>query len=135
MDLAQQMSIGRFLQQWHENRYETARTVAFFFGRGGKEARAAVFLLSQKPLEEKIPEFRQGLLPSDVCFGEYVIAEHYYKDKNWQEAARAYRRCLSHEAYLKENEWLSTRVKSRLYELLNENLVSGDSSAVEEDKP
>ena len=135
MDLAQQMSISRFLEQWHEDRYEAARTIASFFGRGSREGRAASFLLSQKPLDEKIPEFRQGLSKSEMCFGQYIIAEHYYKDKNWQEAAGAYERCLSHEAYLKENKWFSTQVKSRLYELGKKNRNAETSSMVEENRP
>ncbi|MHC4120301.1 MAG: serine/threonine protein kinase [Planctomycetota bacterium] len=135
MDLAQQMSISRFLQQWHENRYEAARTIASFFGRGGKEARAAGFLLSQTPLEEKIPEFRQGLLPSEICFGEYIIAEHHYKNKDWLEAADAYERCLSYVADLEENQWLSTQARSRLYELSREHRTTGTFSAVKETGP
>ena len=135
MDLAQQMSISRFLQQWHDDHYEAASTIASFFGRGSREARAADFLLSQKLLDEKISEFRQGLLQSETCFGQYIIAEYYYKDKNWQEAARAYERCLSYEEYLKENKWLSTQVQSRMYELGKKKRLAETSSAVEENRP
>lgn len=133
MDLAQQASVSRFLEAWHENRWEDARFIASFFGRETREAETARFLLDQRPLREKITEFKQRLPLNQPCFGEFIIAEHHHKDKNWQEAIKAYQRCLLYDDYL-EDKWLAMQIQSRLYELTEQDRSTEISSALKEDE-
>jgi hypothetical protein len=135
MDLAQQASVSRFLEAWHENRWEDARFIASFFGRETREAETARFLLDQRPLREKITEFKQRLPLNQPCFGEFIIAEHHHKDKNWREAIAAYQRCLSYDDYLKDNKWLVAQAQSRLYELTENDHSAETSSATRKDEP
>jgi serine/threonine protein kinase len=134
MNLAQRASITRFLEAWHENQWEDARVIARFFGRETKEAETAHFLLDQRSLSERTAEFRQRLPQSELCFGEFIIAEHHYKDKNWQEAIKAYQRCLSYDDYLKDDKWLAAQVQSRLFELTENDHNTETSSVVKEDE-
>ena len=56
----------------------------------------------------------------ESCFVEYVIAEHYLKNGNHEEAIINYRKCLLYETNLPKDRWLESLVKKRLYELTNE---------------
>ncbi len=102
-----------------------------YFARGSREIKAAIFLLDQRPLADKVTEFRQNLAKSEPLFAEFVIAEHYLKDGNRAEALKAYQKCLSYDLHLKKNRWLAMQIKSRLYELANEDNQEKTSSTVE----
>jgi hypothetical protein len=103
-----------------------------YLAEGSREKKAAFFLLDQRPLAEKVTEFRQDLATNEPLFTEFVIAEHYLKDGNQAEALKAYQKCLSYDLHLKKNRWLAMQVKSRLYELANEELQENTSLTTED---
>jgi hypothetical protein len=105
--------------------------VRYFSGQR-REMKAAIFLLDKRPLAEKVTEFRQELATNEPLFTEFIIAEHYIKDGNRDEALKAYQKCLSYDLYLNKNRWLAMQVKSRLYELTNEDTRETTSSKVED---
>jgi serine/threonine protein kinase len=113
-------SFTYFLRSWHANRLRDSMRIARFFVRGSRESAAAFFLLDPKPLAEKTDRFRQDLSEKESCFTEFIIAEHYLKNGNRTEAAKGYRKSLSHEEYLSKDMWLASQIKSRLYDLANE---------------
>ena len=83
--------------------------------------KAMIFLFDKRPLADKITEFRQNLAKSEPLFTEFIIAEHYLKDGNRAGAIKAYQKCLSYDALLEKERWLIIQIKSRLYELANED--------------
>jgi len=123
MNLAGATSIDRFLQAWREDRANDAAHIALFFGRGTREAKAAGFLLDPRPLEDKVSEFRSELGGSEPRFAEFVVAEHLLRDGRRQEAASSYQACLTYPIYRVEDEWLTTRAESRLYQLMQQMLA------------
>jgi hypothetical protein len=102
-----------------------------YFARGSRELKAAIFLLDQRPLADKVTDFRQEMATNEPLFTEFIIAEHHLKDGNRAEALKAYQNCLSYDLHLKKNRWLAMQVKSRLYELTNEDHLEKASSTVE----
>ncbi len=104
---------------------------ARYFTGGSREMKAAIFLLDQRPLADKVTEFRQEMATNEPIFTEFIIAEHYLKDGNRTEALKAYQKCLSYDVHLKKNRWLAMQVKSRLYELANEDSQEKTLSTVE----
>jgi serine/threonine protein kinase len=112
----------------------TARDFARFFARGSREIQAMVFLFDKRPLADKITEFRQNLAKTEPLFAEFVIAEHYLKDDNRDEALKAYQKCLSFDAHFEKDRWLVIQVKSRLYELAKEEGKEEVASTVEDEK-
>lgn len=125
--LALKVSFADFLKSLHAKQFEQSRDMVRYFSRTSKEMNAALFLLDQRPLTEKAAGFRNMWEESEPCFVEFIIAEHHLKDDDPVEAAKAYRRCLSHEAHIKKNRWLAMQVKSRLYELDNKDQHNGVS--------
>ncbi|MHC4397228.1 MAG: protein kinase domain-containing protein [Planctomycetota bacterium] len=111
----------KFLQPWHAGWLRQSQGITKFLVKGTREYKAAAFLLDQRPLTDKITEFRQNLGKSEPCFTEFIIAEHYLKNSNRAEAIKSYRQCLLHKAHLNKDQWLVIQIKSRLYELTNEN--------------
>jgi serine/threonine protein kinase len=105
---------------------------ARYFTGGSREMKAAIFLFDKRPLADKVTEFRQDLAKSEPLFSEFVIAEHHLRDGNRAEALKAYQKCLSYDANLTKNRWLAMQVKSRLYELANEDSQEKTSSTVED---
>ena len=94
--------------------------------------KAMIFLFNKKPLADKVTEFRQEMATNEPLFTEFVIAEHYLKNGNRTEALKAYQKCLSYDVHLKKNRWLAMQVKSRLYELANEDRQEKTLSTVED---
>jgi serine/threonine protein kinase len=103
-----------------------------YFDSERREKKAAIFLLDPRPLADKVTEFRQDLATNEPLFTEFIIAEHHLKDGNQAEALKAYQKCLSYDLHLKKNRWLAMQIKSRLYELTNENSLEKTSSKVED---
>ncbi len=132
-DLALKVSFADFFQALRAEQLKNSIYIARHLASGSMEMDAALFLLDQKPLIEKVAKFRQKLEKSEPCFMEFVIGEHYLKDGNRVEAIKAYRRCLSHKNDLKKDQWLAMQVKSRLYELANENQQNKASLTVEDE--
>ena len=96
--------------------------------------KAEAFLFGKRPLADKITEFRQSLVETDPLFAEFVIAEHYLKDGNRDEALKTYQKCLSFDAHLQKERWLVIQVKSRLYELAKEDSREETSPSVKDEK-
>ncbi|MCP4257482.1 MAG: protein kinase [Planctomycetes bacterium] len=109
--------VNYFLPAWHNNDLKRTKQVEQYFSRGTKEIEATHFLLDQKPLIEKIAKFKEKLGTGNTSFVDFVIAEHYLKDGNRSEAAKAYQECLSHARPLKIDNWLIDKAQSRLFEL------------------
>ena len=125
-NLALNVSFGDFLQalqadQSRERQEFIRNFYTRYFARGSREIKATIFLLDQRPLADKVTDFRQDLAESEPLFAEFVIAEHYLKDGNRAEARKIYQKCLSYDSSLKKNRWLAMQTRSRLYELANED--------------
>jgi len=134
-NLALKVSFSDFLQALQADTGKSRFPPQYFaryFAGGSREMSAATFLLDKRPLSDKVTEFRQELAKSEPLFTEFVIAEHYLKDGNRAEAIRAYQKCLSYETLLEKERWLIIQVKSRLYELANEDGQKKTSSTVED---
>ncbi|NIR66519.1 MAG: protein kinase [candidate division Zixibacteria bacterium] len=133
--LALNVSFSDFLRAFQaepgQSQYPPQYFVRYFTGQK-REMKAAIFLLDKRPLAEKVTEFRQELTTNEPLFTEYIIAEHYLKDGNRDEALKAYRKCLSYDLHLEKNRWLAMQVKSRLYELTHEDTQEKTSSKVED---
>jgi hypothetical protein len=133
--LALNVSFSDFLRAFQaepgKSQYPPQYFVRYFTGQR-REMKAATFLLDKRPLAEKVTEFRQELATNEPLFTEFIIAEHYIKDGNRGEALKAYQKCLSYDLHLDKNRWLATQVKSRLYELTNEDTLEKTSSKVED---
>jgi serine/threonine protein kinase len=130
-NVAREVTFTEFLHSWHANQLRQSQSIARYFIRGTKEAKAANFLLNQKSIAEKVSAFRQNIEKNESCFVEFVIAEHYLKNGNRPEAMRIYQECLSHKDYLEKNRLLAIKIKSRLYELDNNNLQDKTSMTVD----
>ncbi|MHC4737857.1 MAG: protein kinase domain-containing protein [Planctomycetota bacterium] len=130
--LTRQVLLNKFLQPWHADRLQEIRFMAKFFVTGTREDKAVVFLLDQRPLTEKAVEFRLNPGKNEPAFTEFIIAEHLLKNGNRQQAIETYRKCLSHKDELSKDQWLAIQVKSRLYELTNENRNEKSSSKVDD---
>ena len=72
-------------------------------------------------MSDKIAEFRRSSAESEPFFTEFVIAEHHLKDGNSDDAVRIYRSCLSNDLMSEKDRWIAMLIKSRLYELADEN--------------
>ncbi|MHC4281081.1 MAG: serine/threonine protein kinase, partial [Planctomycetota bacterium] len=131
-NIAREVTFAEFLHSWHTDQLRQSQSLARYFVRGTKEAKAANFLLNQKSIAEKVSVFRQNIEGSESCFVEFVIAEHYLKNGNQSEAMRIYQECLSHKDYLEKDRLLATKIKSRLYELDNKNLQDKTSLIVDD---
>jgi len=137
-NIALKVSFIDFLQALQGDRIGprqlAARDFARYFTRGSREMKAMIFLFDKRPLPDKITEFRQNLAESEPLFAEFVIAEHYLKDGNRDEALKAYQKCLSFDAHLEKERWLVIQVKSRLYELAKEDGKDEASLTVKDEK-
>jgi serine/threonine protein kinase len=134
-NIALNVSISDFLRAFQAEPGQSQFSPQYFqryFDSESREKKASIFLLDQRPLAEKITEFRQGLATNEPLFSEFIIAEHYLKDGNRAEALKAYQKCLSYDLHLKKNRWLAMQIKSRLYELANESSLEKTSSKVED---
>jgi serine/threonine protein kinase len=123
-NLALKVSFIDFLRALHADPGQSRFSPQYFaryFTQGSREMKAMIFLFDKRPLADKIIEFRQNLAKSEPLFTEFIIAEHYLKDDNRADAIKAYQKCLSYDALLEKERWLITQIKSRLYELLNED--------------
>ena len=128
-------TFSNFLQAWDAGQLSQLKYYPIYFKETKgyeREAAAADFWFGKRPLTEKVSEFRQKLEKSEPCFAEFVIAEYYLRKGNRPEAIKAYRKCLSHGAPLKKDQWLIVQVKSRLYELTNEDRQDKTSPAVKD---
>jgi serine/threonine protein kinase len=130
--LGQRVMFRYFIQAWNAGESEQAKVIGTSFSRGSREWKGVLFWVDPRPLTEKVNEFRQKQGKSESCFAEFVIAEHYLRDGNQEEAIKAYRRCLSYESHLKKDQWLASQVKSRLNELGGENRQGKTSPAVKD---
>lgn len=117
----QAVLISHFLPAWHRGDVKQARLIEQYFSRGTREAEATRFLFDPRPLSEKITQFRERLGRTNASFVDFVIAEHYLKDGNRAEAAKAYERCLSRARGLGADMWLIDKAQSRLFELRAKN--------------
>jgi len=128
-----QMTFSNFLQAWDAGEPEKIRNFMGFFDEGTREYEAMSFWSDLNPLTEKVNEFRQKLEKTDPCFAEFVIAEYYLRKGLRAEAIKAYQQCLSYarsDHLKKEDQWIATQAKSKLYELTYENQQDGTSSRI-----
>ncbi len=111
------------LQAWHDGRNKDAYAMALYLKDGSKEKKAAFFLLDPVPLAKKEARFVEALSAEYAWFADFIIAEHYLKDGNRQQAIEAYQRSYKAIEQLSQDsrqpgDWLVIdRVKARIYEL------------------
>jgi serine/threonine protein kinase len=132
--LALKVSFIDFLQALHADPGQSRFPPQYFvryFSPGSREMKAMIFLFDKRPLADKITEFRQNLAKSEPLFTEFIIAEHYLQDGNRAEAIRAYQKCLSYETLVEKEKWLTIQIKSRLYELTDEDVREKTPPTVE----
>lgn len=131
--IAQQaVLISYFLPAWHDGNVKQARLIGQYFSRGTREAEATHFLLDPRPLSEKIVQFRERLGGTNTSFADFIIAEHYLRDGNRAEAAKAYEQCLSHARGLGADMWLIDKAQSRLFDL-RAKTTQGETTPVVKD--
>jgi len=114
---AEMAVLADFLKAWHQSNWQSAGSLAKAFAPGTREALAVRFLADERPLAEKLPEFRRELQDDEPCFLEFIVAEHHLKDGATSEAAAAYQACLWYPDLEQKGPWLATWIKSRLHEL------------------
>jgi len=85
----------------------------------------AKLLLDPRPLAVKIEPFRTELAENNPRFAEFIIGEHALREGRWQQAKDAYERCRSQTLEIEKNDWLATKVESRLYQLATKNQDAG----------
>jgi len=122
---ATEEALASLIQAWHQNNWKAAEQIAALFGDGTRENIAASFLLDKGPLAEKISGIRQALQRREPCFLEFIVAEHFLRENNTQEAIAAYRRCLLQSEASGKDQWLIRQARSRLYEITVENQQAG----------
>ena len=130
-DLFAQITFRDFLKAVETKQLRLIQHMRRYFKEDSKEMNAAGFLLDPKPLEQKLPRFREKWGKNEPCFVDFIIAEHHLKDNNIDDAIKAYKQCLSHKEYLKKDWLLDLQIKKRLYEL-TENPSAGKSSQAPE---
>jgi len=117
------LSFLYILQAWRDGRKIDAYTMARFLNDTSKEKKAASFLLDPLPLDKKEARFVQSLSGEYVWFADFIVAEHYLKDGNRQQALEAYHRSYKAIEQLPQNSLpagdrlLMDQVGARLYEL------------------
>jgi serine/threonine protein kinase len=122
--VANQAVFTLFLEFWHDGKIERAQGAAGFFAENSRERTAALFLLDQRPLNEKKNEFNEKLFVENPSFGAFILGEYNVKNKNISEAIEAYKRCLNTEGQDTEaNIWFRNRAQVKLDELLNEKIT------------
>jgi predicted Ser/Thr protein kinase len=122
---ARQTTLTFFLQAWQDRQTERAQAVAAFFRgeTGSREEKAIRFLFDERPLEQKVAEFRQGLNLEAPGFTDFIIGEHHLHDGNRLAAFEAYQCSWStiqesaEDQSSRADRWLATHVKARLAEL------------------
>jgi serine/threonine protein kinase len=111
------------LQAWHDGRNKDAYAMGLYLKDGSKEKKAAFFLLDPVPLAKKEARFVEALSAEYAWFADFIIAEHYLKDGNRQQALEAYQRSYKAIEQLSQDrrqpgDWfVIDRVKARIYEL------------------
>ena len=73
---AQMAILERFLDAWHRGDRQSASVLGRAFAAGTREALAVRFIEDERPLDDKISEFRQQLQVDEPCFLEFILAEH-----------------------------------------------------------
>ena len=111
--LAQAVAFKYFLQGWQVDLLSDAIS---YIPEGSREMQAAFFLLDKRPLAEKEPDFRKKMQSIEPAFTEFVIAEHYFKNKDHAKAAEAYRQLLQ-KGDFENNDWIKREIGVRLREL------------------
>jgi len=97
--------------------------MALYLNDGSKEKKAAFFLLDPNSLAKKESRFVQALSGECAWFADFIVAEHYLKDGNHQQAIEAYQRSchaiekLPPDSQHAGDQLLIDQVKARLYEL------------------
>jgi hypothetical protein len=110
------------LELLHEGHITKAEFISRIFRDGSRELRAAAFLVSARPLEDKEAEFRRRLGKEQAGFADFIIGEHHLKSGDRAKALRAYRdSCETLQKMRADNKpvetWLINLVEARLYEL------------------
>jgi serine/threonine protein kinase len=131
-NIAARVSFSDFLQALQAEKLVLSQKIARHFTGDSREIKAVLFLFDKRPLAEKVTGFRQNLTKSEPLFTEFIIAEHYLRDGSRAEALKAYQKCLSYDDYLKKDRWLAIQIKSRLYELTNQDGREKTSPTVQE---
>jgi serine/threonine protein kinase len=129
---AQKITFSDFLRAWNAGNLRHSEFIAKRLTGGTREGVGAFFLLNPKPLADKVVKFRQLLETNEPCFVEFIIAEHHLRDGDKNKALTAYRNCILQTEHLRNDPWLATQIKSRLYELADENLQDVDSVVLED---
>lgn len=122
--VSRHITLTNFMYLWNAGWLSNgAEVIASHMPADCKERKAAEFLLNPKPLAEKEADFRGQITDEYSWFADFIIAEHYLKDHNRQEALKACRasykamRLPSQPNQANFDRWVYSRVEARLYEL------------------
>jgi serine/threonine protein kinase len=108
-------SVLEMLRQGHIAQADKA---GLYFDEDSKERIATEFLISPQPLKDKEAKFRRILGEKQAWFADFVVGEHYLKDKNYEQALNAYRSSFKTlQKDRPEEVWLIKLVEARIYEL------------------
>lgn len=114
-----------YLEFWHIGLSEKHIGIKMLINNNSREGIAARFLRDERAIPEKIEGFREELSAKgdQSSFFAFVLAEHYIKQKNEQEAIKAYRECLEAGKNSPDTDnWFQNRTKRKLNELTGEKI-------------
>jgi len=136
LELSRRMTFTILLHAWNAGDRRYAERMAAYITPETKEYKAAGFLLDSRPIEEKLAGFKNTLANEVTGFAGFVIAEHYLRDGNRQEAENAYKKSYKTLMDLKRcgvpsDGWLEASLRVRLHELGNTDESADEASAVE----
>jgi serine/threonine protein kinase len=129
---AEQLAFGRqvtftiFLEAWQEGRPGLATGIARFIDPDWLEGKAVRFLLDDRPLPEKEPEFRKALSDESPSFVEFTLGEHYLKNGDSQKALAAYVRSDNSN---RKTDWWSKHVRDRMKALAGGKMQTANTAA------
>lgn len=136
LELGRRMIFTIFLHAWNAGDRRYAEYMAAYITPETKEYKAAGFLLDSRPIEEKLAGFKNTLANEVTGFAGFVIAEHYLKGGNRQEAENAYKKSYKTLKDLERcgvppDRWLEASLRVRLHELGNTDESADEVSALE----
>ena len=110
------MAFKYFLQEWQVDLVD--KYLPMYLSKDSREYLSIFFLLDKRPLEVKKSELKARLGSEEDVFADFVIAEHYLKDGEWEKAGEIYQRLFDKRDIVKTNDdWIIKESRVRLREL------------------
>jgi predicted Ser/Thr protein kinase len=112
---SRQHAMAWILLAWHQGRTAEAKALSQRLPAGCREQAAAAFLLDPRPIDAKVPAFREALRGTDDAFTAYIIGEHHLRDGDRTKAIEAYKQSVQ----INPDGWFAARARDRLTVLVD----------------